>query len=308
MTTGVGSGTGLIELLDCRLHFVVISPHYGSGINDVTPASSNTNQQRTNGSNQERMVANLREARARQEQVMEEMLAKMEANQGRMDANLREARAPPRAMMEEMLAKMEAKQERMDANLREARARQEQMMEEMLAKMEANQVRMDANIRDARARQEKVMEEMLAKMEDNQERMDMYLRKVRARQEQLMEEILAKMEVNQERMDANLREGRTSQEQMMEEMLAKMEAKIETNHEKIEVILGIFVGTGRALSKWHGNWNLALGRCGKQKERTQGNGCCRNNLFATRRSVTCREECPSVRDTSIRDQTRTMLQ
>jgi hypothetical protein len=112
---------------------------------------------------------------------------------------------------------------------------------------------MDANLREIRARQEQMMEEMLAKMEANQERMDPNLREVRARQEQMMEEMLAKMEANQERMDANLREVRARQEQMMEEMLAKMEAKIETNHEKFEVILGIIVGTGRVLSKWHGN-------------------------------------------------------
>jgi hypothetical protein len=55
-------------------------------------------------------------------------VAKMEANQVRMDANIREARARQEQMMEEMLAKMQANQERMGMNLREGRTRQEQVM------------------------------------------------------------------------------------------------------------------------------------------------------------------------------------
>jgi hypothetical protein len=46
------------------------------------------------------------------------------------------------------------------------------------------------------------------------------------------------------------------------------------------------VGTGRALNKRHGDRNLAVGRRGKPKERTQGNGGSRKKLAAARRGMT----------------------
>jgi flagellar hook assembly protein FlgD len=63
------------------------------------------------------------------QQMMESLLAKMDANQAEMKAD-----------QEVLLAGMEVSQEREDSNLKE-------MKVEMLAKMDANQERMNANLR-----------------------------------------------------------------------------------------------------------------------------------------------------------------
>jgi hypothetical protein len=51
------------------------------------------------------------------------------------------------------------------------------------------------------------------------------------------------------------------------------------------------VETGRALNKWHANWNLALGCREKPKEWTQGKGGCQKKLAAARRGMT---QCAGV--------------
>jgi hypothetical protein len=50
------------------------------------------------------------------------------------------------------------------------------------------------------------------------------------------------------------------------------------------------VETGRALNKRHRDRNLAIGRSGEPKKRTQGNGGCRKILAATRKGMTYWEE------------------
>jgi hypothetical protein len=68
---------------------------------------------------------------------MAHLLAEMESNQAKADTNLKEMRASQELLKEEMLAKMESNQERMDAKLHAHHERRMARMDSQLEKMEA---------------------------------------------------------------------------------------------------------------------------------------------------------------------------
>jgi hypothetical protein len=153
----------------------------------------------------------------------------------------------------------------------------EQMMACLLAEISTNREEMRAN-------QQLLKEEMLAKMEakayDNLKKIKESIKtnQATARLRQIKVEMMAKMD---------------SQLEKMEACLGKMEAiDLEANPEGMEskAVHEISkkedtVQTVRALRKWYGDWNLAIGGRGKLKKRTQGNGGSKKKLAAACRGM-----------------------
>jgi hypothetical protein len=104
----------------------------------------------------------------------------------------------------------------------------------------------------------------------------------------------------------------SSMKATLEEMEADREARkptdLETNPEEIqseEEDLEVpkkyaAVETGKAPNKRHWARNLAAGRSGEQKERTRGNGGCRNKLTASCRGMTRRAGMARLKGNVVR--------
>jgi hypothetical protein len=159
----------------------------------------------------------------------------------------------------------------------------EQMMARILAEIRTK--KMDINLREMKA-------DMLAKMD----KMDARIKANNEKSEVLQHTFVCLMDAHHSGTEANHEEVtvaiKASHEriEVTEACLEKvkeptsMEMKSVVVHEEVPTE-DAAVETGRALNKWHGDENLAVGHRGKPMERTQGNGGFWKKLATAHRGI-----------------------
>jgi hypothetical protein len=145
----------------------------------------------------------------------------------------------------------------MDTNLREMRA-------DMLAKME----RMDVRIKANNEKSEVIQHTFVSQMDAHQSEIEAY-----------HEELMVAIKASNERIEVTEACLEKAKEPTSMEMKTVVAVHEEVPKEDTAV------ETGKALKKRHGDRNLAVGRCGKPKEWTQGNGGSRQKLAAACRGI-----------------------
>jgi hypothetical protein len=136
---------------------------------------------------------------------------------------------------------------------------------------------------------------------------------MRAGQQHLEEEMLTKMEINEEIMIAKMN---THQERMyswldilesyQEKMAAMEEIKSKLEHQEVTKEEGT-VETLGALKKRHGDWHVAIAHHDQPKKRTLCNGGSGRSWLPPMEGWPTVPFLHSVRDTVVRDKSRTRL-
>jgi hypothetical protein len=139
----------------------------------------------------------------------------------------------------------------------------EQMMACLLAEIRTNRKEIKTNQAKADTNQEEMLAKMEAKIVANQEKMDAWIAEMRA----WRKETTACQEATETCLESK--------------EPTSLEVEFEAKHEE-EATMETF----RALRKWYRDRHLDMGRCGKLKEWTQGDGGSRKTLAAVCRGMT----------------------